>query len=71
MQQNVLNVEKQLIIDLGYYPVVIQNNLLSTIKVFSIGTLFLGLIFDVVIVLFVIVSVLLIYSLLMISVEEK
>lgn len=38
---------------------------------FSQAILFLGLIFDIIILLFVILSVLLIYSLLMISVETK
>ena len=57
--------------DLGYYPVSVQNELLQAVKSYSFGTLFLGLIFDVVLVLFVIVSILLIYSLLMITVEEK
>ena len=40
-------------------------------EVYSTAILFLGLIFDVIILLFIIVSVLLIYSLLMISVETK
>ena len=57
--------------DLGAYPTQVQNPLLATVKLYSFGILFLGLIFDVVLVLFVIVSILLIYSLLMITVEEK
>ena len=40
-------------------------------EIYSTAILFLGLIFDVIILLFIIVSVLLIYSLLMISVETK
>lgn len=60
-----------MVYDLGSYPVGVQNNLLSTVHVYSLGTLFLGLIFDVVLLLFVVVSVLLIYSLLMITVNEK
>jgi ABC-type antimicrobial peptide transport system permease subunit len=38
---------------------------------YSLAVLFLGLIFDIIILLFVIISVLLIYSLLMISIETK
>ncbi len=37
----------------------------------SNGVLFLGLIFDIIILLFVIIAILLIYSLLMISIESK
>jgi ABC-type antimicrobial peptide transport system permease subunit len=40
-------------------------------QTYSTAILFLGLIFDIVILLFVILSVLLVYSLLMISVESK
>ena len=40
-------------------------------KTYSTAILFLGLIFDIVILLFIILSVLLVYSLLMISVESK
>jgi ABC-type antimicrobial peptide transport system permease subunit len=44
---------------------------LDEMKDLSTGVLFLGLIFDIIILLFVIISILLIYSLLMISVESK
>ena len=40
-------------------------------KTYSLAMLFLGLIFDIILILFVIISILLIYSLLMISVETK
>jgi|LauGreDrversion4_2_1035121.scaffolds.fasta_scaffold56456_2 ABC-type antimicrobial peptide transport system permease subunit len=40
-------------------------------KTFAAAVLFMGLIFDIIILLFVIIAVLLIYSLLMISVETK
>ena len=40
-------------------------------KLYSLAMLFLGLIFDIILILFVIISILLIYSLLMISVETK
>ena len=40
-------------------------------QVFSSAILFLGLIFDIIVLLFVILSILLIYSLLMVSVETK
>jgi ABC-type antimicrobial peptide transport system permease subunit len=46
-------------------------DVLSQMETFSQAILFLGLIFDIIILLFVILSILLIYSLLMISVETK
>jgi ABC-type antimicrobial peptide transport system permease subunit len=45
--------------------------LLSTMKLSSVASLLLGLLFGIIIILFVVVSILLIYSLLMISVETK
>lgn len=46
-------------------------DVLEEMELFSTAILFLGLIFDIIILLFVFLSVLLIYSLLMISVESK
>ena len=40
-------------------------------QIFSSAILFLGLIFDIIVLLFVILSILLIYSLLLVSVETK
>ena len=40
-------------------------------KTYASAEMFLGLIFDIIIILFVIVSILLIYSLLMITIETK
>jgi ABC-type lipoprotein release transport system permease subunit len=45
--------------------------LLKTMQLLSLGSLNLGLIFSIIVILFTVVSVLLIYSLLMISVETK
>jgi len=45
--------------------------LIETMKLSSAASLLLGLLFSIIIVLFVVVSILLIYSLLMISVETK
>lgn len=57
--------------DLGFYPVNIDLPVLESMQFFSNAILMLGLIFDIIIVLFIILSVLLIYSLLLISVESK
>lgn len=56
---------------MGYYPIKIQTEVLNELKNYSYGVLFMGLIFDIIILLFVVISILLIYSLLMISVETK
>lgn len=45
--------------------------LLKTMKLTSAASLLLGLLFGIIIILFIVISVLLIYSLLMISVETK
>ena len=55
----------------GFYPVVTYLDLLDAMQTYSLAVLFIGLIFDILLILFVIVSVLLIYSLLLISIETK
>ena len=55
----------------GFYPVVAYLDLLDEMQAYALAVLFIGLIFDILLILFVIVSVLLIYSLLLISVETK
>ena len=56
---------------LGFYPIIIKLGILDEMQTYSQAVLFMGLIFDIIILLFVIIAVLLIYSLLMISVETK
>jgi hypothetical protein len=56
---------------LGFYPVKMELSLLGDMEEYGQAMLFLGLIFDVIILLFTILSILLFYSLLMISVESK
>ena len=48
-----------------------QNALLDDMQVYNFAILFIGLVFSIVIILFVVISVLLIYSLLMITTETK
>ena len=55
----------------GPYNVGTNLSLLRQMQLFSYAVLFIGLIFDVLLLIFVIVSCLLIYSLLLISVETK
>lgn len=45
--------------------------LLMTMELLSLATLLLGIVFGIIVILFIVISVLLIYSLLMISVETK
>jgi ABC-type antimicrobial peptide transport system permease subunit len=56
---------------LGFYVTRSWMPLLGTLKLTSIASLLLGLLFGIIVLLFVFISVLLIYSLLMISVETK
>jgi ABC-type antimicrobial peptide transport system permease subunit len=51
--------------------VAIDLDILRTMELFSQAIMFLGLIFDMIVLLFIVLSVLLIYSLLLISVESK
>lgn len=57
--------------DLGFYPIFVNMGLLDAVKANGNSILLLGLIFNIIIILFVFVAVLLIYSLLMITVETK
>jgi ABC-type antimicrobial peptide transport system permease subunit len=61
----------QIVDGLGFYPIKIDMPVLGAMFLFGNAILMLGLIFDIIIMLFIILSILLIYSLLMISVESK
>jgi ABC-type antimicrobial peptide transport system permease subunit len=56
---------------LGYYPVTIEAMILQDFKLANLSVTFLHLVFNLVVVLMFTISVLLIYSLLMLSVESK
>lgn len=71
IQRGVTNHANKIIDGLGFYPIKIELPVLGMMQNFSQAILMLGLIFDIIILLFIILSVLLIYSLLMISVEAK
>ena len=71
IQENVLEDLGQLIEQLGVYPTTTYMRKLFYIEITSYASMFLGLIFSVLIFLFLFISILLIYSLLMITVEEK
>jgi hypothetical protein len=71
MQTKVLQQTNQVIKDLGYFEPAAELPLLLEMSSLQYGVLLLGIVFDVVIILFITISVLLIYSLLMVSVETK
>lgn len=71
MQTKVLQQTNQVIRDLGYFEPAAELPLLNEMSSLQYGVLLLGIVFDVVIILFITISVLLIYSLLMVSVETK
>ena len=56
---------------LGYYPVQVTSGILDKIQTLEMGILIVNLIFNLVKSLLVLISVLIIYSLLMVSIESK
>ena len=56
---------------LGNYPVTIVSDILNKILILETGILIVTLIFNMVKLLFVVISVVIIYSLLMVSIENK
>ena len=56
---------------LGFYNVISSPTLIRALETYDYALLFIGLIFDVLLIIFIVVAILLIYSLLLISVETK
>lgn len=71
IKADVLTYFNQMTTDLGYFNVAGNPDVLSYLEPYSYAVLFIGLIFDILLIIFIVVSVLLIYSLLLISVETK
>ena len=71
IQDDVTGLTNDLTQALGFYMPRSCMSLLETMKLTSAASLLLGLLFGIIIILFVVISILLIYSLLMISVETK
>ena len=61
----------KIVADLGFYDIRAELGLMTFMKFTAVASMLLGLLFSIIIILFVVVSILLIYSLLMISVETK
>lgn len=71
IRTNVLSYFNELTSDLGLYNVASNPDLMISLNPYSYAVLFIGLIFNLLLIVFIVVSVLLIYSLLLISVETK
>mmetsp|Transcript_18319 Transcript_18319/g.16196 ORF Transcript_18319/g.16196 Transcript_18319/m.16196 type:complete len:157 (+) Transcript_18319:809-1279(+) len=56
---------------LGYYPVEVELPLLKQMEQFNFAILFLGLVFSIILTMFVIISIILIYSILLVNIEKK
>jgi hypothetical protein len=56
---------------LGMYPVTTSTELLTSMQYYQYAVLFLGMIFNLLNIMFVAISTLLIYSLLLITVQKK
>ena len=71
IKSNVLAYMDSIVEDLGLYPVIVDSEMLEQMQIYSYGILFIGLVFNILLIIFVIISILLIYSLLMITTETK
>mmetsp|Transcript_38324 Transcript_38324/g.50277 ORF Transcript_38324/g.50277 Transcript_38324/m.50277 type:complete len:175 (-) Transcript_38324:1750-2274(-) len=71
MREKVQDVTNEINDALGFYPVIAHTQLLTLMVQSNFAILFIGLVFNILIILFVVISVLLIYSLLMITTETK
>ena len=71
IKKGVLDHMSGIINKLGTYPIDGEYDLVEQMQLYSYGILMIGLIFDIMLIMFVTISVLLIYSLLMITIETK
>ena len=71
IKQGVLDYADEIKTKLGNYPFETSYELLDSMLLLSAGILAIGLVFDIMLIMFVMISVLLIYSLLMITIETK
>ena len=70
-KKRVLDYMDTIVEKLGTYIPKGSYEVLREMQIFSYGILMIGLIFDIMLIMFVMISVLLIYSLLMINIETK
>lgn len=65
--------EKLLMLEdqLGYYPIQVTSEILDKLSILEMGILVVNMIFNIIKIVFSIIAILIIYSLLMVSVESK
>jgi hypothetical protein len=71
IRSNVVAITGPIIERLGFYDVRTSMSLLKILALSAVANILLGLLFSIIVMLFIVISILLIYSLLMISVETK
>ena len=71
IKENIFDYANDIVNTLGFFRVSTGLPLLEMVESFSLFILYIGLVGNLVVILFVITAVLLIYSLLMISIERK
>ena len=71
IKSNVLGHLNEIDEALGFFNVMSTAQVLRSLVIYDFALLFIGLIFDILLIIFIVVAVLLIYSLLLISVETK
>ena len=71
IKENIFDYANEIVNTLGFFRVSTGLPLLEMVESFSLFILYIGLVGNLVVILFVITAVLLIYSLLMISIERK
>ena len=71
IKAGVLGQTNKVVKALGLFPISTETGLLEMMNLYSFALLFIGLVFNILIIMFVIISILLIYSLLMITTETK
>ena len=71
IKENIFDYANDIVNTLGFFRVSTGLPLLDMVESFSLFILYIGLVGNLVVILFVITAILLIYSLLMISIERK
>lgn len=71
MRKNIYNEVNKVTNAIGFYPTSVVTKLLNDMAGYNFAILFIGLVFNILIILYIAISILLIYSLLMITTETK
>ena len=71
MQAEGTKIASKIVAALGFYPVNMDLPIMSQLRVLSLGSVFFGIILSLVVVLLAVLSIMLIYSLLLVSIESR